>query len=170
MKYIKASLCSLVAFSCLSYIHSAEDLFAELKRTKKEFNADGIVVPETERNENINKGFKEIENEIFRDNPLPFFLKQLCSQVGNLGFSMEILSPIGGITSPLHDGIREGQEKNIPHDWVVFAKIDGCEYFCINRLDSQIARFLVFPEANPYKQHDTYPKPSEWVEKILLTD
>ena len=41
MKYIKASLCSLVTFCCLSYIHSAEDLdplFAELKKTKKEFH------------------------------------------------------------------------------------------------------------------------------------
>lgn len=170
MKYIKASICSIAAFSCLSYIHSSENinpLLDELKNTKRAFNT-GTVMPESERNEAIDKGFKEIENKIFSGSPLPEFLKVLYTQIGNLGLGMIILSPIRGLESPLYDGIREGQEKNIPTNWVVFAEIDSCEYFCINRFDFQIARFLVSPEANPYKQEDTYLTPRNWIEKVLL--
>lgn len=165
MKYIKASLCSLVTFCCLSYIHSAEDLFAELKRTKRVFTDENMS--ESQRNEAIDKGFKDIENKIFPGNPLPKFLKTLYKEVGNLGFSMHILSPIRGLESPLYDGIREGQEKEIPGDWVVFAEIDGCEYFCMNRFNFKVARFLVIP-GKPFKQCDTYLNPNEWVREILL--
>lgn len=167
MKYIKASLCSLVTFCCLSYIHSAEDLFAELKRTKRVFTDENMS--ESERNKAIDKGFDEIKNEIFPGSPFPEFLKTLYKEVGNLGLSLYILSPIRGLESPLYDGIREGQYKKIPGDWVVFAEIDGCEYFCINRFNLQVARFFGIP-GKPFKQCDTYLNPIDWVAKILLED
>lgn len=168
MKYIKASLCSLVTFCCLSYIHSAEDLFAELKRTKRVRPLIGKQMSEAERNGEINKGFKDIENKIFRGSPLPETLKELIREAGNLRISVGILSPMNGITSPLYNGIRKGQEKEIPTDWVVFGELTASEYFCINRTNHQIARFLVSPEAKPFKQCDTYENMDEWIRTILL--
>jgi len=169
MKYIKASICSIAAFSCLPYLHSMENidpLLSELKRTKKVFTDEQMS--ELDRNTAIDKGFEEIKNKIFPGSPLPEFLKVLYKQVGNLGFSMLILSPIRGLESPLYNGIRDGQDKKIPSNWVVFAEIEGCEYFCIHRFEHKIARFLVFPEVATYKQEDTYLTPSDWVQKILL--
>jgi hypothetical protein len=63
MKYIKASICSVVAFSMLPYIQSAENidlLLAEIKKTQNEFHSGGIVIPEDERNKQIDEGFKGI--------------------------------------------------------------------------------------------------------------
>ncbi len=171
MKYIKASICSIAALSILPYIQSAENLdplFAELKRTKKEFHAGGIVVPEDERNKKIDEGFKQIEDKIFHGNPLPEPLKKLYKKCGNLLLGADILSPLGGVTSPLHNAIRTGQEKKVPPEWIVFVKETASEYFCMNLMNGHIARFLVFPEANPFKQEDTYQTLGDWIEKILL--
>jgi len=171
MKYIKASICLFSALSFLPYVHSADNidsLFAELKRTKRVRNFPDNGMSEIERNEAIDKGFKDIENEIFRGYSLPEVLKKLIREAGNLRVSVGILSPINGTTSPLHDGIREGQEKKIPTDWVVFGQLTASEYFCINYKSFQIARFLVFPEAKPFKQEDTYPNLGAWITEILL--
>jgi len=170
MKYIKASICSIAAFSCLPYLHSMENidpLLSELKRTKKVFTDEQMS--ELDRNTAIDKGFEEIKNKIFPGSPFPEFLKILYKEVGNLGFSMTILSPIRGLESPLYNTIREGQEKNIPGDWPVFVEIDGCEYFCINRFNLEIARFFVIP-GKPVKKYDTYSNPTDWVKKVLLKD
>lgn len=169
MKYIKASICSIAAFSVLPYIQSAENLdplFAELKRTKDV--STSVVLSESGRKEAIDKGFTEIENRIFGGSPLPNPLKDFYREVGNYEFSVEILSPIQGIESPLHAGIREGQHNKIPSNWVVFAQCTESEYFCINLADFKIARFLVFPEAKPFKQEDTYTDMAAWINKILL--
>jgi hypothetical protein len=103
---------------------------------------------------------------------LPEPLKKLYKECENLRLCVDILSQIKGVESPLYDVIREGQEKKIPSNWVAFAEITGCEYFCIHRFEFQIARFLVYPESKPYeyKQCDIYLTPSDWVKKILLPD
>lgn len=165
MKYIKASICSIAAFSVLPYIHSAENLDLLLDEIKQTRRADPVL-SKIERDESINQGFEEIENKIFNGDSLPQPLKYFYQEVGNYNFNVEILSPIKGVTSPLNDGIRKGQEKAIPSEWVVFGQIDECEYFCINRFNPEVARFLVPPE--PFKQVETYPNLEAWIAKILL--
>jgi|GEM_PF-3269831 len=166
MKYFKISICLISSLFFVSYIHATENedanLWLELKEKYK------VSYP-SEGTEEINKGFLEIENKFCRslDFTLSENLKEFYKQVGNLGFPVYILSPVGGLTSNLAKGIEKGHEGGIPQEWLVFGELDHCEFFCINCKNGEVARFIIIPKV---KQHDTDRTFSKWIERILLGD
>ncbi|MBM3468321.1 MAG: SMI1/KNR4 family protein [Alphaproteobacteria bacterium] len=170
MKCTKASLALTTSLAMLSYIQSAEDISPNVwGPLKQKFAPLSIYksLPDDERQLKITAGLGQIENSLFSaasGGHLPATFKEFYQQVGHLGFSVRIYSPMKGLESPLYSLIRDAHEKGIPQDWLAFAECDGNEYFALNYKDGKVARFTLLPRV---QQHENYPTILDWIDKNL---
>lgn len=170
MKYIKTSVCSLVTLSLFSYVHSVEndslwtELRSKLKVLPKPGNSQEARIREPKAK--IDESFSAIEKDL--KCVFPESVKRLHTEAGNLAFpdSVCLLSPVGETESYLYRCIVKGRTHKLPSDWLIFAEIDGQEYFCINRLTGNVSRFTLIPHV---KMHDSYVSIEDWAQKMFLT-